>query len=98
MFYFKGVGYKLRLFKTPVYDEIEILTLIRKFDKHAYLESQTDELAVFNFNSDLNVRLAVLFEELEEKQKDLGIKSFGIKVITMEDVFMKLVSVSNLIL
>ncbi|XP_058536704.1 phospholipid-transporting ATPase ABCA3-like isoform X4 [Ochotona princeps] len=84
-----GAGYHIVLQKGPHCDVQKISTVIRSHVPNATMENDNEDELSFILPKRYTTRFEGLFNELEMKQKDLGIASFSASVTTMEDVYVK---------
>ncbi|XP_060028541.1 ATP-binding cassette sub-family A member 17-like [Erinaceus europaeus] len=84
-----GAGYYITLVKTPGCDTEQIVHVITHHIPNAIYQASIGEELTFILPKDQAHRFESLFADLEEKQEELGITSFGASVTTMEEVFIK---------
>ncbi|KAG8513504.1 LOW QUALITY PROTEIN: ATP-binding cassette sub-family A member 3 [Galemys pyrenaicus] len=84
-----SVGYHVVMVKEPHCKVTEISELILSHIPSARLESDVTAELSFVLPKEYTHRFKDLFYELEDKQKELGIVSFGVSITTMEEVFFK---------
>ncbi|XP_008580260.1 PREDICTED: ATP-binding cassette sub-family A member 3-like, partial [Galeopterus variegatus] len=84
-----GGGYYMTLLKKPHCNTEDISHLIYHHIPNAVLESSIGEELTFIFPKENVYRFESLFTDLELRQTELGISSFGVSVTTMEDVFIR---------
>ncbi|XP_032123979.1 ATP-binding cassette sub-family A member 17-like [Sapajus apella] len=84
-----GAGYYMTLLKKPHCDAENISRLIYHHIPNAVLASSIGEELTFILPKDSVQRFESLFTDLELRQVELGISSFGVSVTTMEDVFIR---------
>ncbi|KAI8797159.1 ATP-binding cassette sub-family A member 3 [Biomphalaria glabrata] len=84
-----GAGYHMILVKRPECDVQKIINIVSKYIPTAELESNIGAELSFILPQNLVSNFEPLFTELEQKQEELGISSFGASVTTMEEVFLK---------
>ncbi|XP_040829840.1 phospholipid-transporting ATPase ABCA3-like isoform X2 [Ochotona curzoniae] len=84
-----GAGYHIVLQKGPHCDVQKISAVIRSHVPNAAMENDNEDELSFILPRAYTTRFEGLFNELEVKQKDLGIASFSASVTTMEDVYVK---------
>ncbi|XP_045398713.1 phospholipid-transporting ATPase ABCA3-like isoform X2 [Lemur catta] len=84
-----GVGYHIVLVKAPGCDVDGISRLIHYYTPTATLENNVGTELSFILPKEYIYRFEALFTDLEERQEELGIVSFGASVTTMEEVFLK---------
>ncbi|XP_069425894.1 phospholipid-transporting ATPase ABCA3-like [Ovis canadensis] len=93
-----GVGYHLIIVKDPHCDVKEISKLIKYHVPEAKLENNVAAELSFILPKEYTNRFKDLFTEMEERQEELGIASFGISITTMEEVFIRVSQSNNPIL
>ncbi|XP_042639274.1 phospholipid-transporting ATPase ABCA3-like [Orycteropus afer afer] len=84
-----GVGYHIVMVKEPHCDVEEISKLIHNHIPVATLENSVGSELSFILPKEYTHRFEILFTDLEERQKELGIASFGASITTMEEVFLR---------
>uniref|UniRef100_A0A8D1Z944 ABC transporter domain-containing protein n=1 Tax=Sus scrofa TaxID=9823 RepID=A0A8D1Z944_PIG len=84
-----GAGYHIVIEREPRCDAEKISAVIYSRIPDAILENSIGTELSFILPKEHTHRFEALFNELEEKQKELGIASFGASITTMEEVFLK---------
>ncbi|XP_045141968.1 ATP-binding cassette sub-family A member 17-like [Echinops telfairi] len=84
-----GAGYYMTLVQKPHCDTEEVTRLVYQHIPNAILEASIGEELTFLLPKDSIPRFESLFSELELRQEELGISSFGASVTTMEEVFVR---------
>nr|XP_051703828.1 phospholipid-transporting ATPase ABCA3 isoform X4 [Oryctolagus cuniculus] len=84
-----GAGYHIVMEKEPHCDVEKMSALIQYYVPDATLENDIGDELSFMLPKKYTTRFKDLFNELEMKQKDLGIVSFVASITTMEDVYLK---------
>ncbi|XP_025772505.1 ATP-binding cassette sub-family A member 17-like [Puma concolor] len=84
-----GAGYYMTLVKKPHCSTEKIAHLIYHHIPNAVMQSSIGEELTFILPKKSMPRFASLFTELEQRQVELGIASFGASVTTMEEVFIR---------
>ncbi|KAM9208982.1 ATP-binding cassette sub-family A member 17-like [Dugong dugon] len=84
-----GAGYYMTLVRKPQCDTEEIARLIYHHIPNAVLEASIGEELTFILPKASRHRFESLFSDLERRQEELGISSFGASVTTMEEVFIR---------
>ncbi|KAF7471223.1 Hypothetical predicted protein [Marmota monax] len=84
-----GAGYHMTLVKEPHCNPEGISQLVHHHVPNATLESSVGAELSFILPKESTHRFESLFTKLENKQKELGIASFGASVTTMEEVFLR---------
>ncbi|XP_074138922.1 phospholipid-transporting ATPase ABCA3-like isoform X2 [Sminthopsis crassicaudata] len=84
-----GAGYHLVIVKEPTCNIEEISHLILNYVPTATVESNVAAELSFILPKESSNKFESLFTELEEKQTELGIASYGVSVTTMEEVFLR---------
>ncbi|XP_077762358.1 ATP-binding cassette sub-family A member 17-like isoform X3 [Canis aureus] len=90
-----GAGYYMTLVKKPHCSTEKISHLIYQHIPNAVLQSSTGEELTFILPKKNIHRFACLFTELERRQVELGVASFGVAVTTMEEVFVRVNKLSD---
>ncbi|KAM9208961.1 phospholipid-transporting ATPase ABCA3-like [Dugong dugon] len=90
-----GVGYHIVMVKEPHCDVKQISQLLHHHIPTATLENDVGSELSFILPKEYTHRFQVLFTDLEERQKELGIASFGASVSTMEEVFLRVSNVAD---
>ncbi|KAM8950936.1 ATP-binding cassette sub-family A member 17-like isoform 3-T4 [Lycaon pictus] len=90
-----GAGYYMTLVKKPHCSTEKISHLIYQHIPNAVLQSSTGEELTFILPKKNIHRFARLFTELERRQVELGVASFGVAVTTMEEVFVRVNKLSD---
>ena len=75
--------------KQPGCDVDEVASLIQKHIPDATIENEFSLELSFILPHESKANFSDLFEEIEEKQSELKIASYGASVTTMEEVFLK---------
>ncbi|KAF6122828.1 hypothetical protein HJG60_000031 [Phyllostomus discolor] len=88
-----GVGYHIVMVKEPHCNVEEISKLIHYHTPSANLEKNVRNELSFILPKEHAHSFEALFTDLEKRQKELGIASFGASITTMEEVFFR---VSNM--
>ncbi|GBM91934.1 ATP-binding cassette sub-family A member 3 [Araneus ventricosus] len=84
-----GTGYHLHVVKDQSFDLQALTSLIQKYVPEASVGNELEKEISFSLSSNTNSGFGDMFEELENRKKELGVLSFGITITTMEDVFLK---------
>ncbi|KAB0401440.1 hypothetical protein E2I00_009224 [Balaenoptera physalus] len=84
-----GAGYYMTLVKKPHCNTEKISHLIYQHTPNVIFQSSTGEEITFILPKESVHRFESLFTDLELRQKELGIASFGASVTTMEEVFIR---------
>ncbi|KAH9498375.1 ATP-binding cassette sub- A member 3 [Bulinus truncatus] len=84
-----GAGYHMILVKQPECNVQRVISIVQQYIPTAELESNIGAELSFILPQNLVSHFESLFTELEQKQQELGISSFGASVTTMEEVFLK---------
>ncbi|KAG6967554.1 hypothetical protein JG688_00006265 [Phytophthora aleatoria] len=94
-----GAGYNFTLVKSsdPVAPckEAQLQSLITARVSAAKVLSNVGAEIAFQLPLDSTASFPQLFEELDEKMRDLGVLSYGISVTTLEEVFIKVAEASD---
>ncbi|XP_057605512.1 phospholipid-transporting ATPase ABCA3-like [Hippopotamus amphibius kiboko] len=91
-----GVGYHIVMVKEPHCDVKGISQLIHHHVPEARLENNVAAELSFILPKEYTHRFKDLFADLENRQEELGIASFGISITTMEEVFIRVSRSDNL--
>ncbi|XP_072798874.1 phospholipid-transporting ATPase ABCA3-like isoform X1 [Vicugna pacos] len=84
-----GAGYHIVMEREPHCDVDEVSAMIQSHIPGAVLENCFGAELSFILPKEHTHRFEALFNDLEKKQKELGIASFGASITTMEEVFLK---------
>ncbi|KAL7995255.1 putative ABC transporter, AAA+ ATPase domain, ABC transporter A [Plasmopara halstedii] len=88
-----GVGYNLTLVKnndtTVPFKEKQLQSLITSYVPAAKLLSNVGAEIAFQLPLDNSASFPQLYEDLDDKMRELGVLSYGISVTTLEEVFIK---------
>ncbi|XP_039090343.1 ATP-binding cassette sub-family A member 3-like [Hyaena hyaena] len=90
-----GAGYHLVMERESHCDVEKISAVIHSHIPDATMENITEAELSFILPKEYTHRFEALFNDLEEKQQELGIASFGASITTMEEVFLKVNSLAN---
>ncbi|GIY06585.1 ATP-binding cassette sub-family A member 17 [Caerostris extrusa] len=91
-----GTGYHLHVVKDQKFHLDGLTSLLRKYVPEVTLGNELEKEISFNLASDTNSSFGDMFEELENQKRNLGVTSFGITVTTMEDVFLRVSTISDM--
>lgn len=92
-FFYLGVGYQLTLMKNETSNPSKIYELITGEVPDAQLKSSAGAELTYYLPKESSTKFPLLFSELEKK--DLGVDNYGISVITLEEVFIRLMVTSK---
>ncbi|XP_005105583.1 ATP-binding cassette sub-family A member 3 [Aplysia californica] len=84
-----GAGYHMVVVKESSCDVSKVISVVKSHVEPAEVESNVGAELSFVLPQDYVGRFEGLFQELENRQRELGISSFGASVTTMEEVFLK---------
>ncbi|XP_059176010.1 phospholipid-transporting ATPase ABCA3-like [Physella acuta] len=84
-----GAGYHMVVVKEPTCDVNNVVSVVKQHIPTAELESNVGAELSFILPQDCVENFEALFANLEQRQRELGISSFGASVTTMEEVFLK---------
>uniref|UniRef100_A0A4W3HEL0 ATP binding cassette subfamily A member 3 n=1 Tax=Callorhinchus milii TaxID=7868 RepID=A0A4W3HEL0_CALMI len=84
-----GAGYHMVIAKEPLCEVDGITKLVTSFVPNAVLESNIGAEISYILPKESTNRFEALFAEIEERQRELGIASYGASVTTMEEVFLR---------
>ncbi|KAM6155210.1 phospholipid-transporting ATPase ABCA3-like [Rhynchocyon petersi] len=90
-----GVGYHIVMVKEPHCDVEEIKKLFHYHVPTVTLENNVGGELSFILPKEYSHRFEILFTDLEERQKELGIASFGASVTTIEEVFLRVCNMAD---
>ncbi|KAL3203451.1 hypothetical protein MRX96_011985 [Rhipicephalus microplus] len=86
-----GVGYKLRIEKEQtVFNSELVLAVVKNAVPQATIEEEKENEAIIALNTMERNDFPALFRELEGGSERLGIRSTGLTVATMQDVYIKI--------
>lgn len=84
-----GVGYYLTLFKESYAEDAQIQDFIKNLLPNSALVSAANSEISFRLPRSDSSILGGIFDEIDNKKTDLGIKSYVISLSTLEEVFIK---------
>ncbi|XP_059176012.1 phospholipid-transporting ATPase ABCA3-like [Physella acuta] len=84
-----GAGYHMVVVKEPTCDVNNVVCVVKQHIPTAELESNVGAELSFILPQNCVENFEALFSNLEQRQRELGISSFGASVTTMEEVFLK---------
>ncbi|XP_027467992.2 ATP-binding cassette sub-family A member 3-like [Zalophus californianus] len=84
-----GVGYHIIMVKEPHCNVEEIIRVVDQHVPEARLENNVAAELSFILPKEYTHRFKDLLTDLENRQKELGIGSFGVSITTMEEVFLR---------
>ncbi|KAH7975581.1 hypothetical protein HPB52_003531 [Rhipicephalus sanguineus] len=86
-----GVGYKIRLAKSPCvpFQKTEVLSIVHKYVPGAEVLSDVSTQATIALHTVVSDGFDRLFRELESAGAQLGIRSIGLSVCTLKDIYLK---------
>uniref|UniRef100_A0A4W3HEK2 ATP binding cassette subfamily A member 3 n=1 Tax=Callorhinchus milii TaxID=7868 RepID=A0A4W3HEK2_CALMI len=90
-----GAGYHMVIAKEPLCEVDGITKLVTSFVPNAVLESNIGAEISYILPKESTNRFEALFAEIEERQRELGIASYGASVTTMEEVFLRVGKLSD---
>ncbi|KOB66709.1 putative ATP-binding cassette sub-family A member 3, partial [Operophtera brumata] len=88
-------GYRLSFTTNDAPREAAITGVVTSFVREATVKEKTIYSLSYNLPSSGSSQFPELFIALEEKKSELGIKTIGVGVSTLEEVFLKYVSLIN---
>ncbi|GBN21317.1 ATP-binding cassette sub-family A member 3 [Araneus ventricosus] len=91
-----GTGYHLHVVKDESFDLQASISLIQKYVPEAGVGKELEKEISFSLSTNNSSGFGDMFEELENRKKELGALSFGITITTMEDVFLNVSNISDL--
>jgi ATP-binding cassette, subfamily A (ABC1), member 3 len=84
-----GVGYNLTIDKVSKELAPQIDAFIQARIEHAKKLSEVSSEVTFQLPNESTKKFKEFFQSLDERKKELGVKSYGIGVTTLEEVFLK---------
>ncbi|XP_033097470.1 ATP-binding cassette sub-family A member 3-like [Anneissia japonica] len=84
-----GVGYHMTISKAENCNVAEIKNMIYSSIKDSELENNIGNELTFILPNDQVTHFEGLFNTMEKRREELGIRSYGVSVTTMEEVFLK---------
>lgn len=85
-----GAGYHLTISKHSSGTDVSAIShLIRSHVPNAKLDTSAGTELAYSLPNEDTSRFESLFAEIEERQTELGIDSYGASITTMEEVFLK---------
>ncbi|XP_031797991.1 ATP-binding cassette sub-family A member 3 isoform X3 [Sarcophilus harrisii] len=84
-----GAGYHMIIVKEFKCDTEKIFQVVQQYVPEANLENNFGTELSFSLPKESTYRFVALFNEIETRQKELGITTFGVSVTTMEEVFFR---------
>eukprot|EP00045_Choanoeca_perplexa_P016896 m.234753 g.234753 ORF g.234753 m.234753 type:complete len:1739 (-) comp17391_c0_seq2:66-5282(-) len=84
-----GRGYHMTVVKSDGCQIEQVQTLIERHVPDVELEGNLGAESTFILPRDSSSVFPALFEELDTKQQELGVMSYGLSITTMEEVFLK---------
>uniref|UniRef100_A0A8C9DPX7 ABC transporter domain-containing protein n=1 Tax=Prolemur simus TaxID=1328070 RepID=A0A8C9DPX7_PROSS len=90
-----GAGYHIVMEREPHCDVEEISATIHCHVPDATLDKNIGAELSYILPKEYTQRFEALFNDLEKKQKELGITSFGVSITTMEEVFLKVYKLAD---
>ena len=90
-----GVGYQLAIVKKPACDSAAVTTLIQSHVSGARLSSDISAELSYILPHESKAEFSQLFTELDRQKDALGIVSYGASVTTMDEVFIRLFTITH---
>ncbi|KAK5642705.1 hypothetical protein RI129_008872 [Pyrocoelia pectoralis] len=84
-----GAGYHLILDKSPECDTDSVTEVLKKYIPNITITSNVGSELTYVLSEAYNGIFEKMLGELEEKGENLGVRSYGISLTTLEEVFMK---------
>lgn len=84
-----GVGYHLRLEKGRGFDVNRMTTFAQKYFSLPSVEQKTSSECILVIDRKDAARFSEFFGELDKNMDSLGVKSYGLTITTMDDVFLR---------
>ncbi|GBO37102.1 hypothetical protein AVEN_137576-1, partial [Araneus ventricosus] len=88
-------GYRLHVVKDAKFNLNAVISLLKKYVPEAELVKELKEDISFSLSTDTGKNFGDMFEELENRQGELCVLSFGVTITTMEDVFLNVADISD---
>ncbi|XP_075544089.1 uncharacterized protein LOC142578581 [Dermacentor variabilis] len=87
-----GVGYKIRLVKSPwvPFQRKQVLSIVQKYVPGAEMLSDAPAQATIALHTVASESFDRMFRELEKASAQLGVRSVGLGVCTLKDIYLKL--------
>ncbi|XP_065310004.2 phospholipid-transporting ATPase ABCA3-like isoform X2 [Dermacentor albipictus] len=87
-----GVGYKIRLVKSPSvpFQRKQVLSIVQKYVPGAEVLSDAPAQATIALHTVASESFDRMFRELEKASAHLGVRSVGLGVSTLKDIYLKL--------
>lgn len=90
-----GTGYHLVCVKNEYCNPAAVTAVLRKYIPNVEIQTEIGHELTYELPEDRVSTFEEMFHELEEHQVNLKLKSFGLSLTTMEDVFLKVGSDSQ---
>jgi len=90
-----GVGYQLAIVKKPTCDSAAVTALIQSHVSGARMSSDISAELSYILPHESKAEFSRLFTELDGRKEALGIVSYGASVTTMDEVFIRLFTVTH---
>jgi hypothetical protein len=87
-----GTGYQLNLLKQEGCDVTRITNTIQPIISDAKVKSEMGSVLCYMLPSEQSNKFPDLFDVLEQEKQQLCISSIGVSITTLEEVFLRLVS------
>lgn len=84
-----GTGYHLVCAKNESCDSGKVTQMLQKFLPDLEIESESESEIFYRLPEDQVHRFQEIFSNLEEYEDDLKLRSYGVSLTTMEEIFMK---------
>ncbi|KAK8758498.1 hypothetical protein V5799_003869 [Amblyomma americanum] len=86
-----GVGYKMSLAKSPSvpFQHRSVLYIVKKCAPEAEILSDSSTMSVIALHTVLTQGFDRMFRDLESRSQELGIRSIGLTVSTLKDIYLK---------
>lgn len=86
-----GVGYKIRLVKSPwvPFQRKQVLSIVQKYVPGAEVLSDAPAQATIALHTVASESFDRMFRELEKASAQLGVRSVGLGVSTLKDIYLK---------
>lgn len=92
-----GTGYHLICAKAETCNSKAVTDLLQKHIPDIRLEHENDTEISYILPEDKNEQFKSVFEDLENKEKQLNLTSFGVSLTTLEEIFLKIGKSENFV-
>lgn len=84
-----GTGYHLVCAKNANSDSNEVTELLKKYLPDIEIESESESEIFYQLPDDTVELFEEIFTDMEQNERNLNLKSFGVSLTTMEEIFMR---------